>query len=207
MHTENTIQVMSGFHELNERILRTGSSPVLLSNEEIDSLTEAEIGELTARYGGYVLMKLPSKEQDFFEWLKREDPEVWHDLWDEDEELLVTLAFLPALRGNGNGFLICDLVQPANYFFTSRHIKPNGLEAAQTILAKAELGGDLSIGEALMVEILSAPIDIWHFCYKYGVPISRAKQVVQALVEHDWLVHLSNREDLVQYIEGESRAG
>ena len=69
------------------------------------------------------------------------------------------------------------------------------------ILERAEKGAELSIGEVLMFEILKAPIDLWHFCHRYGVPITRGREVVRELVSHEWIVHLRRAEELVPYLE------
>jgi hypothetical protein len=192
---------MRTFTQIQET-LRSGTAPILdLTDEEIDALSDAEIELLQVEFGAHVLMKLPPRERAFMDWLKTEDSSVHEDLWDDDEELLVSLSFLPSLKAGGPGFLICELAFHENYFFTGRHVKPTALDAMPAILARAEQGKELSVGEVLMVEILRSPIDIWHFCYRYGVPITRGREAVRELAAHDWLVHLTRSEDLVPYLE------
>lgn len=185
-----------------QETLRGGGSVILdLSDEEIDSLTAGDIELLQAEFGSHVLMKLPPRERAFMVWLKGEDPGVFEDLWEDDEDMLVSLSFLPALRAGGPGFAICELAFHDNYFFTRKHLKPTGLEAMPGILARAERGEELAVGEVLMFEILRAPIDLWHFCYRYGVPLNTARAAVGELSAHDWIVHLRRSEELAPYLE------
>lgn len=182
--------------------LRAGTAPILdLTDEEIDALSDADVEALQVEFGAHVLMKLPPRERAFMDWLKTEDPSVHEDLWEEEEEMLVSLSFLGDLRKGGPGFAICELVFDDNYYFTQRHVKPTGLGAMPGIFDRAERGEELSPGEVLMFEILKAPIDLWHFCYRYGVPLKRGREIVRELVTHEWLVHLTRAEDLIPYLE------
>jgi len=135
------------------------------------------------------------------QWLREEDPGVYADLWDDDAALLVSLSFLQDFRKGGRGFQICELEEHDNYFFTPRHVKREGAAALKDILARAQAGKDLAVEEALMFEIVRAPLDIWHFCHRFSIPAARGKEAVRALVAHDWLVHLPRREDLLKYID------
>lgn len=185
-----------------QEALRSRSIVTLdLSDEEIDSLTAGDIELLQEEFGASVLMKLPPRERAFMDWLKSEDPDIHEDLWEDDEELLVSLTFLPALQAGGKGFPICELAFHDNYYFTGKHVKPTGIEAMPRILARAERGEELSVGEVLMIEILRAPLDLWHFCYRYGVPLNKGRVAVRELAAHDWIVHLRRSEDLVPYLE------
>ena len=119
-----------------QEALRAGTAPILdLTDEEIDALSDAEVEELQVEFGAHVLMKLPPRERAFMAWLKTEDPSVHEDLWEDDEELLVSLSFLGDLRKGGPGFAICELAFHDNYYFTQRHVKPTGLEAMPGIFA------------------------------------------------------------------------
>lgn len=184
-----------------ERRIQSSPHSLKLSDAEIDALSEDDISALIAQHGSTVLMHLNDRERTFFDWVKEEDPDVWNDLWADDEDQLVTLAFLKNLGKRGNGFPICELETTDNYYFTIRHIKPDGIEALYGILDKVESGAELSIAEALMFELLSHPIDIWHFCYKYGIPLSKGKATVGELEKHDWLIHLTARADIIKYID------
>ncbi len=183
--------------------LRTASSNILdLTDVEIDSLSARDIELLQEEFGTRVLMKLPPREQAFMAWLKQEDPGIYEDLWEDDDDLLVSLSFLPSFQQGGSGFAICELAFHDNYYFTRKHIKPTGLEAVADILARAERGEELSIGEVLMFEIIRTPIDIWHFCHRYGIPLDKGRTVVRELVLYEWIVHLKRSEDLAAYLEG-----
>jgi hypothetical protein len=182
--------------------LRTAASSFLdLTDVEIDSLSARDIELLQGEFGSRVLMKLPPRELEFMAWLKREDPDIYEDLWEDDDDLLVSLSFLPSFQKGGPGFAICELAFHDNYYFTPKHIKPTGLDAVAGILARAEKGEELSIGEVLMFEIVRAPIDLWHFCHRYGIPLGKGRTIVRELVVHQWLVHLKRSEELASYLE------
>jgi hypothetical protein len=168
--------------------------------EEIDGLDEAGLTELLEEFGPHILLHLPPRERSFMEWLRDNDAEVYDDLWG-DGDLLVSMFFIPSLKRKERGFVICELEHCDNYFFTARHLKPDAREALPGILERARAGKDLSIGEVLLFEILQEPIDIWHFCYKYGIPLEKAKTAVAQLAQHDWMVHLTDRDDLAKYVE------
>lgn len=192
---------MSLIDTITARITAHPGEPLVLTDTEIDALGDTDIALLVETYGGSVLLSMPARERAFFDWLAREDAPVWRDLWGDDEDMLVTLAYLKDLRAGARGFLICDLADEPNYYFTPRHIKPDGMVALDAILTKASAGEDLSIAEALMFDILIGPIDLWHFCHARGVPLAAARRAVDELDSHGWLVHLTAREDLVRYIE------
>ena len=100
-----------GFVEFSDWMLKE------MSNEQAEHLSR--------RLGPTTLMKLPDSEIKFFEWVKKEDREVWNDLWDnpEEEEYLVGMNFLPRfVKKEGRGFPICDLLSVNNYFFTEAHM-------------------------------------------------------------------------------------
>ncbi|MDT8323852.1 MAG: hypothetical protein RRA94_07075 [Bacteroidota bacterium] len=182
--------------------LRAPSANILeITDEEIDALSDHDIELLQAEFGATVLMKLPPREEKFMQWLREQDAGVYDDLWQDDSALLVSLSFLQDFRSGGPGFRICELEEHANYFFTPRHVKQEGTAALKEILTRAQQGRELAVEEALMFEIIRAPLDIWHFCHRFSLPVARGKAAVRALVDHDWLVHLPQREDLVQYIE------
>ena len=182
---------------ITERIHAGGLLEV--SDAEIDALTDEDIDALRQEHGAHTLLRMPPRERRFFDWLKESDKPVWDDLWSDDEDLLLTLAFLKDLQDGGPGFVICELENNPNYYFTPKHVKPAGMEALEAVLDRAARGGELALGEALMFEIVTGPTDIWHFCYKYRADVARAKREVARLVEHDWIVHLPSREDAIRY--------
>jgi hypothetical protein len=172
------------------------------SADELAKLTNAEISRIKDHFQGYALMKLPEKEIAFFEWLKINDRPVWDDLWPEAEtEYMVSIDLLDHFMHSGNGFPICDLVGEANYWFTARMIKPKGRELFPEIEQKLDGDNKLTFEEALLVEIMQGPIDLWHFCHRYKISIAFAKSRIDQMQQEDLLVHLHDREDLVKYID------
>lgn len=172
------------------------------SSEDLLLLDENSVDTVKDRFHGRAMMLLPQTEITFFEWLKKNDRAVWDDLWKEEEEsYLVSIDFLHHFVGHGNGFPICDLIDENNYWFCSRHIKPKAMERMEEIRKKAENKGKLSFEEGLLIEIARGSIDLWHFCYKYNLPLDIAKEKIDALHSEDLLVHLNDREDLVKYLD------
>jgi hypothetical protein len=186
---------------IDARILSAPDAPLDLSDEELDALSDADIAWLQEHHGGTTFLRMPPRERAFFDWLHAEDPDVWNDLWEDDHEMCVSFAFLADLRAGGPGFLICELEQAPNYFFTPRHVRPEGLAGMQAVLGRVEKGGEVAVGEALMLQILARPTDLWHFCHRFGVPVARAKAEVAALAAHQWLVHLESAEELLSYLQ------
>ncbi|MDH7515793.1 MAG: hypothetical protein QHI48_07970, partial [Bacteroidota bacterium] len=173
-----------------ERRINAGG-PLELEDAEVDALSDEDIADLQKRHGARVLLRMPPRERRFFDWLHEEDPDVWKDLWGDDEEMLVALSFLADFRDGGRGFTICELESVPNYFFTAEHIRKPAVEMLGEILDRAERGEELAIGEGLLFEMLNGPIDIWHFAYRYGIPLARAKAAAEELAEHGWIVHLT----------------
>jgi hypothetical protein len=172
------------------------------TSEELNNLSPRDISNIKEFFHGYALMMLPDKEITFFEWLKINDPDVWDDLWSGEETVyIVSIDLIEHFLHSGNGFPICDLVTESNYWFTLRMIKPKGRELFPLIENKLAHGQKLSFEEALLLEIMRGPIDIWHFCYRYKIPVVFAKKKIEEMQQGDLLVHLSDREDLVKYID------
>ena len=156
---------------------------VTIPEELIARLTRGQADELVARYGATTLMKLPASEVRFFSWLRENDPTVWADLWGDDEEYLVSIAYLPELLPKRRGFLICDLAEQQNYFFTEQSITPEDgkvyLDAALDIVHD---NGRLAMEQAFVIEAWRAPIDVWRFAYNYRVPLADVKNMVLWLI-------------------------
>jgi len=102
-------QVRDSLREIPQNILT-------LTDEEIEAFSREDIHLLQVEFGASVLMELPPKEQRFMEWLKKEDPGIYDDLWEDDEQLLVSLSFLQDFQTGGPGFVICELEHHDNYF-------------------------------------------------------------------------------------------
>lgn len=169
-----------------------------------NKIDESNVVELVTNFSQKNLMKLPPSEVKFFEWLKQEDPDVWQDLWgeDENEPYLVGVGFLPLLIDRDRGYPICDLIKADNYFFTKQHLPDKVsdlfLDAVKDRFHSQE---KLSPAQLLALEISVAPIDIWHFAYKFKLPLDRAKQAVDELVEDGVLVHLKKVEHVTSFID------
>lgn len=197
------MQIDQYIRSLDRQIDGMASPTLRITDEEIAAMKPEERIRVKNHFQGRALMHLPAKEVAFFTWLKEMDPAVWEDLWPPQEEpYVVGLSFLEQLGPEGNGFPICDLHAAENYFFTERHIKiPDGVTALQEIIQKITRHSSISVGEALMYEAFCSPIDIWHFAYRHHVPLAAAKEAVAALDMGGLLVHLTNPDDLVDYIE------
>jgi hypothetical protein len=172
------------------------------SKEELSGIDQSGADQIKQHFRGYAMMMLPESELIFFEWLKKKDRAVWDDLWkDEENAYNVSIDFLHHFLEDGNGFPICDLISVENYWFSAKHIKPKGMEQFETINEKINKNLRFTFEEALLFEIMQNSIDIWHFCYRYNLSISVAKQKILKMKKDDLLVHLPLREDLVKYLD------
>ncbi len=172
------------------------------SDEHLTALRFDQVQAIIDQFHGRALMKIPASEIDFFSWLKKNDRDVWNDIWqDEDDIYLVSIDLLSRFVEGGLGFPICDLIDQPNYWFNARLIKPKGMEELENIFTKLETGQKITLSEALLLEISTRPVDIWHFCYNHNLGVERVKQVVDDLVYQGFLVHLTDRDDLIKYID------
>lgn len=175
-----------------------------LSDEIFQSLDNEIAKSLADKYGSSLLMKLPSREIKFFEWLYENDRDIWNDLWGntEEEPYIVGMSFLPVLTNKMRGYPICDLLHNDNYYFTSAHIVDKEseilLESAKTRFMNNE---DLTIAQLLILQISVSPVDIWHFAYNFNIDINEAKKAVEELVQDNALVHLKEVEHLAPFID------
>lgn len=180
---------------------------VEFTDELIYEMPNEAAEEIAKRYGNRGLMKLPSKEIEFFEWVKRNDPNVWDDLWTGDtldnESYVITLNFLPLLKKfPDRGFPICDLLSTDNYYFTAQHMVDKESEMmVESVKQRFKGKHKLTLAQLLVLEISIDPIDIWHFAYKYKVNIDDAKEAAHELVEDGVLVHLKDADHLSSFIE------
>ena len=174
---------------------------IQFEQQDLEQLDAKSALKVIDHFHGHTLMKLPQTEIDFFEWLKINDNAVWNDLWQDEEDLyMVSIDLLRHFLKGKSGFPICDLEIP-NYYFTVKHIKPKGLEQMETILSKTESGKKLDIDELLLFELHLAPTDIWHFSYRYDLPVIEVKELVSEMDYKGWIVHLPKSEDLLRYID------
>ena len=171
---------------------------VQITEEEIGRLTREQAEELVALYGSSALMTLPHKEREFFTWLRQNDEPIWNDLWGSDETpYQVSLGYLPDLLPNRRGFVICDLVDNPNYYFTIDDISAeNGSAYLDAALEIVKNEGRLSMDQAFVVEVWRAPIDQWRFAYMYRQPLAEVKNMVQWLLSEEILTpHASEQEE------------
>ncbi len=172
------------------------------SAEHLAAIRLDQVQAIVDEFHGWALMKIPKAEVDFFTWLKKNDRDVWDDLWqDEDDIYLVSIDLLSRFIDGGLGFPICDLIDQPNYWFNTRLIKPKGIEELDNIIVKLEGGNKVSVSEAFLLEVSTRSVDIWHFCYNHNISVDRVKKVVDDLVYQGFLVHLTDREDLVKYLD------
>ena len=174
---------------------------IQFSDEEIEALDIKKVNKVVEHFHGRVLMKLPPAEIKFFEWLKKNDNRVWNDIWGDNENLyLVSIDLLAQFLKEKNGFPICDL-EETNFYFTVKHIKPNGLKQMERIIKKTEQNKQLDIDELILFELHLAPFDIWHFVHRYNLPLHEIKEMISDMEYKGWIVHVPKGEDLLRYIE------
>lgn len=175
--------------------------PIEFTEEEFATMSEDDAAALIQRFGSTTLMLLPAHERQFHEWLRQADPAVWSDLWLDTPELQygVSLAFLPEFRSTGTegSFPICDLQSVDNYFFTPEMLlERESTDFVEAVRTRFLSGGTMSPEQALTLEISTGPIDIWHFAYRRGVDLERAKKAVASLVDDRIVVHVPRADHL-----------
>ncbi len=182
--------------------MRDNQGYIQFSPDELNALSLTQVEKLVEHWHGHTMMRLPEEEIAFFEWLKKEDPDVWDDLWgDGEDSYMVSIDLLPQFLKEKNNFPICDLRETDNYYFTHEHIKNKGREEMPAIIEKTDKQTPLNLDELLLFELHIAPIDIWHFSYRYEAPLKTVKAMIDDMVYKGWIVHLTDREDLVRYID------
>lgn len=189
--------------------LAKGKNYIVIPEELLEKLTEQHAIIIRDYLHSVQLIKLPQKEILFFEWLKEKDRQVWEDLWEcdddphsQEDKYLVSKSFLPhLLKKDGRGFPICDLVNVDNYYFTLHQLPDKEskifIESAQERFMNKD---SLTVAQLLALEISVGPIDIWHFAYKHKLDIHQAKQSVSDMVEDGILVHLTQSEHLIPFV-------
>jgi len=174
---------------------------IQFTSYELDKMDDNQALKIINHFHGHTLLKFPQTEIDFFEWLKLNDNPVWNDLWQGEEDLYkVSIDLLPHFIALRNGFPICDL-DITNYYFTVKHIKPKGISEMERILDKTENNVKLKIDELLLFDLHLAATDLWHFAYKYKLPLIRLKKLISEMDYKGWIVHLSESSDLMRYVE------
>jgi hypothetical protein len=194
------------FDELKKR-LGPGNETIHrvdISDEEITSLSREQAEDLMAHFGSHVLITLPSREREFFEWVRQFDPEIWDDLWGGDEEpYLVSIGFLADLLPNKRGFLICDLVEHENYDFSAANISEEGKMFFDASLEIVRNNGKLTLAQAFIVEVWRAPIDQWRFAYMYNIALESVKELVQWMLSEELLLRTMSKEEEMDMSDSE----
>lgn len=157
--------------------------------------------------GKRFLFKLPNSEIQFFDWLKEVDPLVWNDLWKSDDlnesPYFVSTVFLSwIIENKDRGFPICDLRTVDNYYFSIDHMVDEESKVFMDVSkAKLENRTRMTTTELLSLEISLAPIDIWHFAYKFKLDLNQCKEAVHSLSKDNALVHLREAEHIAPFIK------
>ena len=195
--------------ELEKLIEKSRKSPNRIHFDEGDfhklSVENAEYIHLATNKSH--LFKLPEFEINFFEWLREVDAPVWDDLWKSDnisEEpyFVSTLLLSFIIENKDRGFPICDLLTTDNYFFTQDHMVDEESKVFMDVSkSKLENRERMTTTELLALEISLAPIDIWHFAYKFKLSLNQCKNAVHELVKDNALIHLKEAEHLAPFIK------
>lgn len=179
---------------------------IAFSDSVINEMSKEQAATLIERFAMSSLLHLPQHEVAFFDWLKIKDRPAWDDLWMDEPQApyLISMAFLSEFAENGKEgqFVICDLQMTDNYYFTPEMLlERESVDFVEAVRDRFLSSGSLSPEQALTVEISAGPTDIWHFAYRRGVDLGRAKQAVAALVEDRILVHVPRADHLATYFE------
>jgi len=177
---------------------------LIIPEDKFDLLDEEMSNEIASFFNNNILIKLPEREIKFFEWLKENDPDVWHDLWGATDEIpyIVGISFLPLLIDKLTGFPICDLLETDNYYFTPEHIIEKEAKLfLESIQKRFKNNDELTLQQALMLQISVQPIDVWHFAYHYNTNLEATKKAAEELAADRMLLHLKNAEHLTTFIK------
>lgn len=178
---------------------------VILPEHFFEMLTKEQLPLILNYFNSDSVVRLPQREIRFFEWLKKNDPKIWDDLWNDDlyEPYLVSLSFLKLLlKEDYKGFPICDLKSNDNYFFTPRQMvdKESSMLVESSKIRFLE-NESLTPAQTLALMISFDWVDIWHFAYNNRLPLEVAFDAVKQLVEDNVVVHLKESEHLSVFID------
>ena len=175
-----------------------------ISEELFSNLTKENAIAIADYYNHTRLIKLPEKEILFFEWLKINSPEVWNDLWNDDlnEPYIVSITHLPKLiYKEYKGFLICDLVNNDNYYFSPKMMVDEESKIMVESVKERYLNKEaITIAQLFALTVSYDETDIWHFAYKYDFDINKVKKAVEQLVEDNVLIHLTDFGHLATFL-------
>ena len=172
-----------------------------LTEDELKALTSEDVDAVIEFFHKQAMLALPPNDVLFFEWLKANDPVIWHELWD-DSGYTVSIAFLRSFAADGHGFPIGDLIDNPNYYFHKDFIVDIGKEnLVKDIMEKVRNEEHLTMDNIFLLEIWIHPTDIWRFAFKYGYALNEVKDMIQRLVDQGIILHLKNREEIADFIE------
>jgi len=179
---------------------------IVFTEEQFRELTPELIDGIRTRFSSRTLMQLPQHEIAFFEWLKGADTAVWNDIWANDERpYLVSLAFSADFSGADatfGQFVICDLVNVDNYFFSpDLLLDKESTDFLEAVRGRFTQRSSMTPGQLLTLEASVGNVDIWHFAYRYNINLAIAKKAVVTLVEDRILLHVTSAEHLAQYFD------
>ncbi len=175
-----------------------------IPEELYNTLSKEQAIEIAEYFKNDILISLPQKEIDFFEWLKINDEKIWNDLWIDEinEPYLVSIIFLPLLiYSEFKGFLICDLINNDNYYFSPKLMVDEESKIMVESSKERYLNKDsLTVAQLLALTISYSETDIWHFAFKYNFEIERVKKSVAQLVEDNVIIHLTEAAHLTPFV-------
>lgn len=179
---------------------------IIFDDAELKTMSADDVARIQQDYGARHLMRLPSYEIDFMEWLKTADPPVWNDLWENspDEPYYVSLAFLNEVTGDnaGSGWIIRDLVSTENFYFApALFIEKESTAFIDASKERFLRNDSLTPAQLLAVEASMGPVDIWHFAYRHDLSINVVKRAVRELVDDRILLHVPDADHLSQFFD------
>jgi hypothetical protein len=193
MTNEKLLEFFNMSKELGERYVNI--------DEIFDELTPEQAIYLAEIYHQDTLIYLPKYEVAFFEWLKEKDYPVWKDLWEtsEDDPYTVGAVFLPMLLIRDRGYYICDLLENDNFYFSSKNIIHKTADLLLESLKDRLINKDkLTVAQLLLLEMSFAPIDVWHFAYRYSQDIEKVKLGILELLQDGLIEHWTKAEEVAE---------
>ncbi|MBS1538857.1 MAG: hypothetical protein JST20_14055 [Bacteroidetes bacterium] len=176
-----------------------------LPDNIVATLSTEQAEAIVSHFRGKAFLRLPTKERQFFDWLKINDEPVWNDLWSDESiepAYIVSVVFLPMLLDEVRGFPICDLLNENNYYFTNDHFISDEVDVLLEAIKERFLAQQtLTVSQLLVLEISMSPIDIWRFAYHHRIDLDQAKSAVHRLADEKLLIHLKSSDDLADFVE------
>lgn len=179
---------------------------ITFGEDVFESLTPQQAIEVVRNLDHNSMMMLPTREIEFFEWIKVVDYAVWEDLWGDEQvpPYVVSLSFLPLLvyQSNFNGFPICDLMHNDNFYFNIAMMDADhSKEVLEAARERFKSNQKLDLHQLLALEIAFNGIDIWHFAYKYGIDVEVAKLAAEVLIQDSALKHYKKHDEISNFLD------